>query len=51
MVVHELASILLSIDADQLSFPNEEAAAAVFFLVSLEIFLFTQPLSMIYKPH
>jgi len=28
--VHELASILLSIDAYQLSFPNEEAVAAIF---------------------
>jgi len=39
--VRELASILLSIDADQLSFSNKEVAAAVFSGISSNLFIYS----------
>ena len=48
--VRELASILLSINVDQLS-SLMKRPLLLFFLVSVAIFLFTQPLSKIYRPY
>ena len=44
-----LASILLSIEVDQLSFPIEQDAVT-FFQILAVIFHFSQPLSRIFEP-